>query len=277
MNHRGWIALDIDGTITEDKYSIPEPVVTYLKQLSDEGWLIAFATGRSYAFASIALSVLNFPYYFLPQNGSIVLKMPEKQIVEKKYIPFKDLQLAERLTSDLGLDCLVYKGFEKGDSGFYRRGLFAGAQLTYIEDLQTREREAWTPIDSFSQIDQDSFPILKYFGTVSEMEKVETKLKDHFVIAKINDPFSDGGLLLLVTDHSVSKGLSLNRLIEKEGRGAKVLAAGNDMNDLSLLEVADIAIVMPGSPAELLALADIIAPPITSFGIISALTEAIAR
>ena len=67
---KGWIALDIDGTITLDKYSVPQPVIDYLGSLSRSGWRIALATGRPYAFASMALSKFDFPYVFLVQNGS---------------------------------------------------------------------------------------------------------------------------------------------------------------------------------------------------------------
>ena len=61
----GWIALDIDGTITLDKYSVPQEVVDYLRKLEKSGWNIAMATGRSFVFASMALSKFDFPFTFL--------------------------------------------------------------------------------------------------------------------------------------------------------------------------------------------------------------------
>ena len=62
MKGKGWIALDIDGTITLDKYSVPDPVIAYLRELNSSGWKIALATGRAFCFAKIALEKFNFPF-----------------------------------------------------------------------------------------------------------------------------------------------------------------------------------------------------------------------
>ncbi len=277
MTDKGWIALDIDGTITEDKYSIPVPVVTYLKSLTADGWKIVFATGRSYKFAMVALSSLDFPYFLLPQNGSVVLKMPEVRVIEKNYIDVKELTYAEGAVDQLDCDCLVYAGFEAGDSGFYRPSRFSPKGQAYIDELQRREKERWTQLETFNECELFQFPLLKYFGSREQMEAIESKLSSRFHVTKIKDPFYPDGQLLLVTAKHASKGLSLSRLIEREGRGAKVIAAGDDNNDLSLFDHADVKIAMPHAPKILLENANIIAPPTAQFGIISALTEAIAR
>ena len=100
MESKGWIALDIDGTITLDKYSVPKPVVQYLRHLHEEGWNIAMATGRPFAFGSIALSEFDFPYIFLAQNGSIAIEMPSKKILFKK-LKMKGLEpLRKKFTID---------------------------------------------------------------------------------------------------------------------------------------------------------------------------------
>ena len=277
MTDKGWIALDIDGTVTEDKYSIPLPVIAYLKVLAATGWKIAFATGRSYKFAMIALSALDFPYYFLPQNGSVALKMPEVHVIEKNYIPFEQLQFAESGIDKADCDCLVYAGFDSGDSGFYRPSHFSPKGQAYIDELQRREKEHWTQLTTFSKCGLSEFPLLKYFGSHEQMDFIEAKLSARFHVTKIKDPFYQDVQLLLVTAKHASKGLSLARLMEKEGRGSKVIAAGDDSNDISLFEQADVKIAMPHAPKFLLDKANLIAPPTSQLGIIAALTEAIAR
>jgi hypothetical protein len=276
MGKKGWIALDIDGTITLDKHIIPAPVITFLKQLYESGWNIVFATGRSYTFASIPLGSLDFPFYFLPQNGSVILKMPEKVIFEKKYLSLEDLQIATRVCSGLHTDPLVYGGFEIGDHCFYRPGYFSLEDQGYLTELKNREGEIWDQVPSFDLCTVDYFPLLKYFGRPEKMKQVAHLLENVFSVAQIRDPFAPGIDLLLVTKKDVSKGRSLERLFNKEGRGSLVIAAGDDINDLSMFEVADFRIAMPHAPKVLLEQADLIATPTSEFGIIQALSKAIS-
>jgi hydroxymethylpyrimidine pyrophosphatase-like HAD family hydrolase len=95
-----------------------------------------------------------------------------------------------------------------------------------------------------------------------------------FQVAQIRDPFSPGYQILLVTDRLASKGLSLREVMVIEGRGKKVIVAGDDENDVSLFEQADFKIAMPHAPQFLLDRADLIAPPTRDLGIIAALEKA---
>ena len=42
--HRGWLALDIDGTLTDQTHIVPEEVVNYLKELHAKGWEVFIIT-----------------------------------------------------------------------------------------------------------------------------------------------------------------------------------------------------------------------------------------
>ena len=81
----------------------------------------------------------------------------------------------------------------------------------------------------------------------------------------------------LIEDICSGKPEQMARLIEKEGRGDLVIAAGDDSNDLSLFDAADFKIAMPHAPASLLERADFIAPPTSEFVIFTALAKAITR
>ena len=277
MKKIGWIALDIDGTITLDKYSVPKEVKSYLKKLSLEGWNIALATGRPFAFAQMALSEFDFPYLFLGQNGSVALEMPQKKLLFKAYIPATSLQVMEEAYRGMRSDFLIYAGYDQGDFCFWRKRRFTDEEVQYIMDLQKRQHEKWKEVDDFSSLPLDSFPLIKCFGAKGEMERVEQRLKhsQKFEVAKIRDPFVEGTFILLVTDIHTSKGKSLTKVIDLLGRGSHVIAAGDDENDVSLLEVADIKIAMAHAPPRLQEVAHFIAPPTSQLGIISALKLAL--
>lgn len=272
MAKKGWIALDIDGTITLDKYSVPEKVISYLSSLSLKGWRIAMATGRPYTFASMALSKFDFPYLFLPQNGSAAIEMPGTKLLFKKYLSPRVLQEVEAAYAGINSDFVIYAGYEKGDFCFWRPHRLSKEDLSYLDDLQKRQKEAWRAVESFDAIESD-FPLIKCFGPPARMKTVADRLKasGKFQVATIRDPFHESYVILLVTDKEASKGQSLARAFQKLGRGERVIAAGDDENDVSLFEVADVKIAMSHAPEILRDKADLIAPPTQDCGILHAL------
>lgn len=272
---KGWIALDIDGTITLDKYSVPQPVTDFLRGLSEEGWKVAMATGRPFAFASMALSKFDFPFIFLPQNGSVALEMPGQQLLFKRYLSSSVVPWLEEAYEGIDTDFVIYAGYEKGDFCYWRPKRLSPEDHRYLEDLQKRQRESWRAVDRYEGL--SDFPLIKCFGTEMQMEKVAHRLKrsGKFQVAKIRDPFVEGKFLLLVTDILASKGESLKGVFSRFGRGDHVIAAGDDENDLSLLEVADTKIAMHHAPEILQKNAHFIAPPTKDQGIIQALKMAL--
>lgn len=270
MRMKGWIALDIDGTITLERYSVPEEVVAYLRSLSTQGWQIALATGRPFTFASYALSQFDFPYIFLAQNGSLALEMPEKKELFKRYLTDQAIPLVEKAYEGCEADFVIYAGYEKGDFGYFRPERFSPEYLEYLEEIQKRQKEPWQAVKQF---EISSFPLIKCFGGTVQLRKVQERLvATHlFQIAMIRDPFVKDTSMLLVTDKRASKGLALQELFRQKGRGSRVVAAGDDENDISLLKAADIKIAMPHAPERLRKLADFIAPPTRERGILHAL------
>jgi len=95
-------------------------------------------------------------------------------------------------------------------------------------------------------------------------------------VTVIRDGVDPQLFLGLVTDREANKGKALHRLLVKEGRkkGERVIAAGDDRNDISMLREADVRIVMETAPPEVLEEADIIAGSASKMGILTALAEA---
>jgi Cof subfamily protein (haloacid dehalogenase superfamily) len=277
MDSKGWIALDIDGTITLDKYSVPKEVVAFLRSLQKSGWQIAMATGRPLAFAMMALSEFDFPYTFLAQNGSAVLEMPSQKLLFKSYIPFSSLAVIEKAYEGIEGDYVIYAGYEKGDFCYWRPHRLSQDERNYLTDLQKRQKEYWREMEQYTGPELSSFPLLKCFGNEAKMDLIAKRLRasGKFEVAKIRDPFVEGYYLLLVTDRTASKGNSLKKVLELKGRGKRVIAAGDDENDLSLLKVADIKIAMAHAPESLQEVATFIAPPTHEQGIIQALQIAL--
>jgi len=279
MRTLGWIALDIDGTITNNKFSVPDKVRLYLKTLAKHSWKILFTTGRSFSFAQRALSEIDFPYFICAQNGSVAIQMPEKKIVYKNYMHGSILKQIETAFEGFESDFLAYSGVEKGDFCYWRPQKFNDEQLAYLEDLKSRQIEDWHALDEFNQIHILESPLVKCFGKIDMLDTIQKRLQKEnvFETCMIKDPFDEEYHLLLVTAKGVSKGSCIAYLRDQIEPGAYIIGAGDDYNDLSLLNIANEKIAMPTAPAALKDVATILAPPVEELGIINALDIAIAN
>ena len=75
----------------------------------------------------------------------------------------------------------------------------------------------------------------------------------------------------------VDKGKAVLEIMDQDILPCPIISAGDDNNDESLLQIADIKIAMPTSPKCLLDQATIIAPPVEEKGIIDALKIAVQK
>ncbi len=275
--HKGWIALDIDGTITDLLDGIPQEVIAYLEDLDKKGWKILFITGRSYSFGHKVLQTFSMPYFFAVQHGADILKMPGTSFFSRSYLSHKVIDLLEEVYVGQQEDFLVYAGYEKGDFCYWRPERFSKKVLGYIELIQKLCVEPWKAVKSFDFSPNTQFPLIKCVGTFEEMRKIYDKLKSYaqLHVTMIKDPISRELYLVLVTDAHATKGEALKRILAAHKEKGKVIAAGDDQNDISMLQVADVAIAMETGPDELKACANIIASPASEYGIIKALERAI--
>jgi hydroxymethylpyrimidine pyrophosphatase-like HAD family hydrolase len=276
---KGLIALDIDGTISVEMKPIPQEVVDYLHHLSDEGWLLVFISGRTFQWAYHALQVLSFPYYFAVQNGAIILEMPTRKIVRKKYLNRSIIPVVETICEGLSSDFVIYTGFEYNDVCYYRANHFSQSLLEYLKQRQVAFLETWQNVSSLSTLPMEEFPSIKCIGnreTASVAAKgIEERLGLHIPIIK--DPFNEDYFVAQATHPDVNKGCALDDIIDFLNFKGAVIAAGDDNNDQSMLAKADIKVVMATAPQNMLANADIVAPPATEKGILIGLREAIKR
>lgn len=273
---KGWIALDIDGTVTDSKHLIPDKLHRFLEGLVGT-WNIAFVTGRPFTFAYETLKVFAFPFFFLGQNGTLALEMPKRRELFTDYLEPSSLPLIEEAAKGLVSDFLIYAGYEKGDICYYRPYLLKPEDESYLEDVKKRQEKDWVSYRSFQEI--GPFPLVKCFGEEETMRTLQKKLSEKkvFELSIVKDPFAKGIFMLLITKKGVCKGKALEKLIAKYDRGKWLIGAGDDENDIPLLEVCDYKIAMEHAPSSLKKKADFIAPLREKGGLVTALEWALQK
>jgi HAD superfamily hydrolase (TIGR01484 family) len=274
--HIGWIALDIDGTITDETHHAPVKVVQFLHTLVDKGWEIMFITGRTFSFGYTVVKEFDFPYYLAVQNGADILYMPQKTLISRHYLDAKVIPALEEAYRGEKEDFLLYAGFERGDFCYYRPERFSPKFTEHVKKIMSVSPEPWKAVKSFEFKDGLSFPLAKCLGTKAAMERVGAVLETFPTISHtmIKDPFAEDIYLILVTAKEATKGHALHSVKEVMGDGGPVIAAGDDLNDISMLEAADVKIVMSHAPQSMHSMATIVAEHGEEHGIIAALKQA---
>lgn len=274
---KGIIALDIDGTITVERYTLEKEVGHYLNRLIAEGWLLVFLTGRTYSFTLPVLSSLKGNYFLAVQNGAALYEMPKARCIKKHYVSMKDLWEIDPIFQKEEGGLLVESGKENEDLCFYKPHDFTAEEMEYINFRIELTPEKWVPVDSFNEFSFQEFAVGKYFAREPQALDIAARIlkKLPLNVIVIRDPFRPGFHLGHVNAILTSKGQILEEFIALYGSDLPVIAAGDDYNDVEMLEKSTIKVVMKNGPEQLHALADILAPPAAERGIIQALKESI--
>jgi HAD superfamily hydrolase (TIGR01484 family) len=272
---RGVLALDIDGTLTNEAHSMPRAVAQELIRYANEGWVLFFVTGRTFKWAWPLFKDLGVPYFLALQNGALLLKMPERQILAKNYLPMSILEKV----GEYSPDCAIFSGFENEDIVYYRRDRFDKEELDYLDFRKNLLLESWVDVQDFSRLPFSSFASLKWIGREGKLEKIVQDAEKRGLHLPLNrDPVQEGYFVAQGTHADATKGLVLKGWLQTMPNfSGPVIAAGDDANDLSMLLEADVKVVMEGSPDALIRAATVIAPPAAALGIIQGLKWAIER
>lgn len=273
---KGIIALDIDGTLTDLKHQIAGDTTKFLGDLHTDGWVIALVTGRTYSFSQMSIEHFHFPYYLAVQNGADIVLMPDKKHLIQHYIDQKTIEIVEEVYKEIDEDFLIYAGFELGDFCAYRHQNFSPKTLAYLEKLKKLTPFGWLDVNDFSDLPQKDFPMIKCFGKLDDMLKIKASLVNQPVsVCVIRDIIDPSMHLCIITASNANKGDAIMWIKDHLNISGPIIAAGDDNNDIPMLEKADVPIAVVTGPDTLKKHAKLISSPGHGKGIVKAIQHAI--
>jgi len=274
----GLIALDIDGTLTCDHDTIPVEVLGFLDECVEQGFDLIFITGRSYP-RTVPMIRMKSPFYLAVQNGAQCFHVPSGERIFDRFLDASLLPQLASLCSEEPTGMVVFDPSFQEDLCYFRQKDFSRDLFDYLQRRRAVFHEIWQEIESFDDVPIKRFPAAKYFGFLDSLERIcghmhRKGLKVDIPI--IRDPFGEGYYVAQVTADGVNKGDALRRFAEHRQNGGPMIAAGDDYNDLSMIEQADVKVVMKTAPKEMLDMADVVAGTPQEMGIIEGLKKALA-
>lgn len=272
---KGTIALDVDGTTTPGWNEVHPDVVEAITSYAKDGWEIVFITGRCFTSVDKALGCMQFPYRLAVQNGAVALSMPDRAILHSCGVGRKEWTGLDDISRDSDLDYALFTGPAHQDQVFYRPERYSPEMRRMIEQRAASCGEVWTAVDDYHALPVTEAASVKFVGPLEYINPVVEQAKRllGMSIPLIRDPVTHEYWVAQGTHREADKGCALKRM---SGTGP-VIAAGDDLNDLAMLQVADVAIAMEGAPQAVLDVADFIAPSAKDNGLIEGLLWAMEK
>ncbi|MFB3852832.1 MAG: Cof-type HAD-IIB family hydrolase [Vicinamibacterales bacterium] len=247
------IALDIDGTLLDSEWQVPDANRDAVARAVACGIEVALVTGRRFDFARPVADQLASPVTLIVSNGALV-KSPDGTTRLAHLLP---VELARRVleatasfreSASVTFDRprerqLVFERIDWGTPS--RRTAFAERQRAYIAEIDPLE-ECLT---------EDPVQV-SFTGTFAEMVALQEAIRslpfrDSFSVA-VTEYESRDFTLVDVMAAGCSKGATLARWAAARGIArAEVMAVGDNLNDIEMLEYAGLPVVMGNAVAAL--------------------------
>jgi len=250
------IAIDIDGTLLDSKFKVPEANRRAIAEAVSRGIEVALVTGRRFDFARPIAEEVGSPLTMIVNNGALV-KSSDGATRLRHLLPAKValevLQATQNYRAGTGVvfdrprsDQVIYEHVDWKDpkrGGYYERNREYIAEVAPLEACLTED-----PI------------VVMYLGTVKMMREAEALLR-----GLLADRGARGSFSLAITEYpardfamldvghpSVSKGATLGEWAALRGFGRdETMAIGDNHNDREMLEFAGVPIVMANCVDEL--------------------------
>lgn len=239
------IAIDIDGTLLDSSYRLPEANRRAVAEAVDRGIEVALVTGRRFDFAKPIAEQLGCRLTMIVNNGALV-KTADGVTQLRHLLPRETARFVLRSTPRYPngtavvfdrprSDQVIYEHIDWEDplrKGYLERNREFIAEHSPLEDCLTED-----PI------------VVMYLGSVAQMRDAETRIrplmKNHSFSLAATEYLARNFSMLDVAHPDVSKGATLAEWASRQGYSrAETMAIGDNHNDREMLEFAGTPIVM---------------------------------
>jgi Cof subfamily protein (haloacid dehalogenase superfamily) len=245
------LALDIDGTLLDSHGALPEANRRAIAAAIESGVEVALATGRRYDFARAIFEQLPSPLTLILSNGAVV-KSCQGETLTRHLLPREIAQTVLQRTPAYRESAAVV--FDRP-----REGQVVFQAIDWAHPHHARFFAANRPFLSESNpleecLTEDPVQVM-FSGGCASMRTLFAELRvqtDHLFSVALTEYAHRDFSLVDVIRAGVSKGSALREWSARQGYArAEVMAVGDNLNDLEMLEFAGRPVVMGNAIPEL--------------------------
>ena len=257
---------DLDGTLLAPDGHLSARTVGMLNTLIEKGVLVSVATARSLMGAFLTgIEQVKWPVPLVLMNGVLLYDIGARRILQHCAMPAQTVDSVLDICRDEGKFPFVYR--VEGD----RVKVTYTQALGALEKAFAEERRKAYPDDFVQAADYARGQPAVYFSLQDSYDKIQ-QIRERVErlpgvqTAFYRDVYNEGNWYLEIFDAQAGKAGGVRRLNERVGAG-RVVAFGDNFNDQSMLEAADVACVVENGVEEMKALADVVIGPHDADGV----------
>ena len=239
---------DLDGTLLGPNRKVSEESVRLINEAIEDGAMFSVATARTPATVGPLLADVKSPLPFIVMTGAAIWDREYNRYV---YAAFHREETARRLLEvyrRLGLSTFVYILGEDNVIHIYHMGDMSQLEREFMEE------RLHTPYKAFHIIEREEgeLPgkldrVLLFYSMrpTDEVRRVYEEIKDSDDLRAVfyHDMYGEEIALMEVFGPDASKANAVSRLAAMTGAD-RIVAYGDNVNDISILEVADDAVAV---------------------------------
>ena len=247
------LALDIDGTLIDSKFQVPEANLAALRRAHEAGVEIVLTTGRRHRFALPIATLLGFDDLWLISSNGAITRSVEGELFHRDLLP---AGVARALLTHMG----ACREFAVVTYDQETRGalLIQSAETLHASIGRWMEKNA-AFIEIVPSLPEalTGDPVQTMFcGNIAQMRQVEAHLRRFPRLAEITvlkTEYEARDMSMLdVLNQGCSKGHALKRWADRRGIDrSQVMAIGDNHNDVEMLEFAGVPFIMENACEEL--------------------------
>jgi hypothetical protein len=248
------VAIDIDGTLLDSRWQLPDRNRDAITRAVDQGVEVAIVTGRRYDFAKPIIDLLPCMVTAVVSNGAIV-RSADGATVLRHLLPRAVAQSVLSATTAYrdGI-ALIFDRPREGQVVFERIDWTHPSRRGYAE----RNREYITEVEPLeAALTEDPIQVM-FNGSVAPMRDLVHLLRGlpdaHACTVAVTEYEERDFSLVDVLAAGCTKGATLSEWARRRGYARdEVMALGDNLNDVEMLEAAGLPVVMGNAVPALLA------------------------
>lgn len=249
------VAIDMDGTLLNSNNKVSERTKDAIEKATKKGVKIILATGRILKSAINYSEELGLRKPIIACNGAIIVD-EDKNIIYEKTI---HKNIAGTIM-DMANENNIYYHFYDRDSLY--SNIYVNEIVKFYNTENSMEKESQIKVNIFENmkevIDKNNINTYKFMIVDEDIDKLQALRNKLSQLKEIN-VCSSWHNNVEVMHREVSKGNSLKYLCEKLNiPREKVIAIGDNENDMTMLEYAGLGVAMENGEAVAKSVADIV-------------------
>lgn len=287
------VAIDLDGTLLTSTGEVTENTRIALTKAKEQGVEVVLSSGRPISSTESLAVELGVDNYLISGNGAAVFDVKEQEIIYDRFLNKEQVLKIAKLCEENSFFYNVYTEDEVIASSLNYNVLFYHKEnVKKIEEKRTHINIVQNIAEYIEQSGKDRFlkmtvcdesrfifnNIIKRLKEIDGIDVLEVEYMSRKKIKSGTDDVDIQYYYTEITNENVNKWTAIEFLLNKlKIKPEEVMAIGDNMNDIEMIEGAGLGVVMGNSNPKMKEIADEIVADNNSEGVLEAFEKFVLK